>query len=98
MNPMQSESPHGDPFEAVDQPVNDALFTEVYDRLKALASRQLSKDSPMTLNTTALVHELYERMARQHWDGGQAPLNFFAYAARSMRNIITDRARHRLAR
>lgn len=75
----------------------DALFTEVYDRLKAMASRELSKDSPMTLNTTALVHELYERMARQHWDGGNAPLNFFAYAARAMRNIITDRARHRLA-
>jgi RNA polymerase sigma factor (TIGR02999 family) len=95
---MQQDSPQTDPFATSDPVAPDALFTEVYDRLKALASRQLSKDSPMTLNTTALVHELYERMAKQHWQGGSAPLNFFAYAARAMRNIITDRARHRLAR
>jgi RNA polymerase sigma factor (TIGR02999 family) len=51
----------------------------------------------VTLNTTALVHELYERMAKRYWGAQEGPLNFFAYAARAMRNIITDRARHRLA-
>lgn len=73
----------------------DALFEQVYDRLKSLARRELAKDRAMTLNTTALVHELYERMARR--DSAEAPMNFLAYAARAMRNIITDRARHRLA-
>jgi RNA polymerase sigma factor (TIGR02999 family) len=94
---MPPESPGSDPIDVPEISTQDALFTEVYDRLKVLASRQLSKDSPMTLNTTGLVHELYERMARQHWQEGRAPLNFLACAARAMRNIITDRARHRLA-
>jgi RNA polymerase sigma factor (TIGR02999 family) len=75
----------------------DVLFAEVYERLKAIASRQLASDSNVTLNTTALVHELYERMAKRYWGAQVGPLNFFAYAARAMRNIITDRARHRLA-
>lgn len=73
----------------------DAIFAQVYDRLKSLARRELAKDRAMTLNTTALVHELYERIARR--ECAEAPLNFLAYAARAMRNIITDRARHRLA-
>lgn len=94
---MAQETTQVDPDDVPEISVQDALFTEVYDRLKALASRELSKDTPMTLNTTALVHELYERMARQQWDEGRAPMNFLAYAARAMRNIITDRARHRLA-
>lgn len=79
------------------QPAPDALFTEVYDRLKAMASRQLARDSVATLNTTGLVHELYERMARKDWGAVGGPANFFAYAATAMRNIVTDRARHRLA-
>jgi RNA polymerase sigma factor (TIGR02999 family) len=78
-------------------PNTDALFVEVYERLKAMASRQLSREGGATLNTTALVHELYERMARQQWGVADQPIHFFAYAARAMRNIITDRARHRLA-
>jgi RNA polymerase sigma factor (TIGR02999 family) len=75
----------------------DALFVEVYDRLKAMASRQLARDHVATLNTTGLVHELYERMANQDWGSVGGPANFFAYAATAMRNIVIDRARHRLA-
>lgn len=73
------------------------LFDQVYGRLKAMASRQISRDRGVTLNTTELVHELYERMTRQELQGIGGPRNFFAYAAGAMRNILTDRARHRLA-
>lgn len=75
----------------------NALFEEVYDRLKAMASRQLGRDRVATLNTTGLVHELYERMANKDWGSVGGPANFFAYAAAAMRNIVIDRARHRLA-
>lgn len=75
----------------------DGMFEQVYDRLKAIASRQISRDRGVTLNTTELVHELYERMTRQEMLALGGPRNFFAYAAHAMRNILIDRARHRLA-
>lgn len=73
------------------------MFADVYARLKAMAARQLSRTPPGgTLDTTALVHELYLRMYanRQPEFGHQAP--FFAYAARAMRHLLADRARDRL--
>jgi RNA polymerase sigma factor (TIGR02999 family) len=36
-------------------------------------------------------------MANQDWGSVGGPANFFAYAATAMRNIVIDRARHRLA-
>ncbi len=74
-----------------------SLFVEVYDRLKSMASSQLARDGHATLNTTGLVHELYEKMASRDWGEHGGPENFFAYAATAMRNIVTDRARMRLA-
>ncbi len=72
----------------------DALFAQVYDRLKAMASRQLraGRDS---LNTTAVVHEVYLRF------GGRALAfaeqgQFLAYAAQAMRHLLLDRARNRM--
>ena len=43
----------------------DALFDAVCDRLKAMAGRQLGKRERDTLDTTALVHELYLRCKAQ---------------------------------
>ena len=74
-----------------------AIFEEVYARLKEVASRQIARDRGVTLNTTELVHELYERMTKQEVMSIGGPRNFFAYAANAMRNILIDRARHRLA-
>lgn len=75
---------------------NDALFTAVYDRLKAMASRQLSGQRNVTLQTTALVHEAYLKMARVGGLEFSEPAQFFAYAARAMRHLVLDRARDRL--
>ena len=60
----------------------DELFTAVYARLKAMASRKAAACGA-TLDTTALVHELYLRM--QHGDDlrFEAPAQFFGYAARA---------------
>jgi RNA polymerase sigma factor (TIGR02999 family) len=72
------------------------LFAEVYDRLKAMASRELSRADGATLNTTALVHELYVRICSGRELTFNEPAQFFVYAAQAMRHILVDRARQRL--
>lgn len=74
----------------------DVLFAEVYQRLKAMASRQLRAGPRGTLNTTALVHELYLRISANPQLAFEQPGQFFAYSARAMRHLLLDRARHRL--
>jgi RNA polymerase sigma factor (TIGR02999 family) len=74
----------------------DARFAEVYDRLKAMASRRLAAGPRQTLETTGLVHELYLRMAGGDGPRFAAQAQFFAYAARAMRHLLMDRARDRL--
>jgi RNA polymerase sigma factor (TIGR02999 family) len=74
----------------------DSLFQQLYGRLKSIAGRQLCRDGGVTLSATELVHELYTRMSRQELQALGGPRNFFAYAANAMRNIVIDRARHRL--
>ena len=75
----------------------DALFVEVYDRLKAMASRRLAgRRRNATLDTTELVHELYLRMGDREALRFGEPAQFFAYAARAMRHLLINRARDRL--
>lgn len=74
----------------------DAIYVNVYDRLKAMASRQrLRGGAPRTLCTTELVHEAYLRMGDSNFRYEQ-PAQFFAYAARAMRHILMDAARRRM--
>ena len=82
------------PSIAADTP--DALFAEVYDRLKAMASRQLARGARGTLDTTGLVHELYLRVGNKPGLRFEHEAQFFAYAARAMRHLLADRARDRL--
>lgn len=73
------------------QPELDALFDAVYDRLKALA-RGRAAGSP--IDATELVHEAYLKFVdstRTNWNDRQ---HFFAVAARAMRQIVVDHARH----
>ncbi len=72
----------------------DAVFSRVYDDLRGLARRQRGPGD--TLETTALVHELYLRMQAAGSLPRIEPARFFAYAARAMRHLLIDRARHRL--
>ena len=74
----------------------DALFDAVYTRLKAMAGRQLARHERGTLNTTAVVHELYLRVSAQRELEFAHPAQFFAYAARAMRHLLSDHARDRL--
>jgi RNA polymerase sigma factor (TIGR02999 family) len=74
----------------------DAMFTEVYTRLKIMARRRLRAGGGHTLDTTALVHELYLRIGDNPSLKFVEPTQFLAYAARAVRHLLTDRARARL--
>jgi RNA polymerase sigma factor (TIGR02999 family) len=72
----------------------DRLFSLVYAQLRRIAHRHLQGERPgHTLATTGLVHETYLKLVDQNrieWrDRGQ----FFAIAARAMRQILVDYAR-----
>lgn len=70
------------------------LFARVYDDLRALARRRVSRGAhDRTLNTTALVHEAYIRLIDQTDVSYQDRRHFTAVAARAMRNIAIDHAR-----
>lgn len=77
---------------------SEQLFAEVYQRLKAMASRQRARAGGATLNTTAIVHEAYLRICEDDRLHFEDPLQFFGYAARAMRSIMVDASRRRLCR
>lgn len=76
----------------------DRLLPVVYDNLRSLARRELSRERPdHTLNATALVHEAYLRLVqldRITWEGRA---HFFGAAAQAMRRILISYARMRKA-
>src|SRR5688572_20862211 len=78
-----------------DRAATDELMTVVYDDLRRLADRFLSREPPgQTLQPTALVHEAYLRLSGSNQDW-QDRAHFFGAAARAIRRILLDRARAR---
>ncbi len=75
----------------------EALLPLLYDELHQLAHRQRRRQgAPSTLNTTALLHEAYLKLANA--DGSfEDRAHFFRIAAKSMRQILVDYARRRRA-
>ncbi len=71
----------------------DALFTAVYPELHRMAHRQLGGSDPRTLNTTALVHELFLKFSASAALDARDRGHFLAVCARAMRQIIVDAAR-----
>ena len=81
---------------------DDAALTEltplVYEELRRVAHRHLSGQRPNhTLQTTALVNEVYLRLADQTNPRWQNRAHFFAVAARGMRQILVSYARSQQA-
>ncbi len=71
----------------------DELLPLVYDELRRVASRQLSKERKNhTLQATALVHEAYLRLIGQHSVEWGNRLHFFSLAAEMMRRILVNHA------
>lgn len=76
----------------------DRLVPLVYGELRQLAQRQRQRHRALeTLNTTALVHEAYARLAGREALGAEDRAHFFGLAARAMRDVIVDYARRQRA-
>ena len=64
-----------------------------------LAKSQLARREPgQTLQATALVHEAWLKIVGEEDPGWECRAHFFGAAARAMRNILVDRARHHAVR
>jgi RNA polymerase sigma factor (TIGR02999 family) len=73
-----------------------ALIPLVYDELRRLAAHYLRRERPgQTLQATALVHDVYLRLLGDSHLSWQNRAHFFGIAARSMRQILIERARSR---
>jgi len=75
----------------------DEIFTAAYEELCDLASAQRRRwRGNETLNTAALVHELYLKLARQA-PPLRNPASLFAVAARAMRHLLVNYAQQQQA-
>jgi RNA polymerase sigma factor (TIGR02999 family) len=82
-----------------DREALEKLIALVYSDLHRIAGRYMEHENPgHTLQTTALIHETYLRLADQPEVRWQNRAHFFGVAARVMRHILVDhaRARHRI--
>ena len=71
-------------------------YPTIYEELRRLARSALGSAQPgRTLGITSLVHEAFLRLAAADSVTWRARHEFFAYAARVMRNLIVDAARQR---
>jgi RNA polymerase sigma-70 factor, ECF subfamily len=74
----------------------DELTPLVESELHRLAHRYMSRENPgHTLQTTALVNEVYLKLVNIQDMTWQDRAHFFAISARMMRHILTDFARSR---
>ncbi|WP_394387714.1 ECF-type sigma factor [Roseateles sp. BYS87W] len=96
MTPTESAPDCAPPAAALvlDPTHREALYRE----LRQLARQRLRRSGPLTLlDTTALVHEGWLKLAHQAGWHGMTHAHFMAYAATVMRSIVVDYARARQA-
>ena len=76
-----------------DRQALDALFPLVYEEIRAIARRQRRRwRGQHTLNTTAVVHEAYLKLAGSERFDVQSRAHFLAVAATAMRQILINYA------
>lgn len=79
-----------------DEQALEKLTPQIYRELHQAARRCMSRERDgHTLQTTALINELYLRLADLKGVDWQNRAHFFALCARQMRRILTDLARAR---
>src|ERR1700722_2386436 len=77
-----------------DRKAGDEVAGLVYDELHRIASREMRHEREgHTLQTTALVHEAYLKLAGAQSLGIQKRGDFFAVASQQMRRSLVDHAR-----
>lgn len=79
-----------------DRRAADELFEHVYGELRRLARAQRRRwPDEASLDSTALVHEAYLKLAGGTVGDLRGRAHFFALAARAMRQILSNEARRR---
>lgn len=69
----------------------DRLYTLLYSDLKRLARAQLSRSGPITLDPSAIVHDLWLRCVGTPSANNRQ--QFFSYASTVMRSVVVDHVR-----
>jgi RNA polymerase sigma-70 factor, ECF subfamily len=83
-------------WSAGDEQALDKLAPLVYEELHRTAHRYMAREnSGHTLQTTALVNEVYLRLVNVRKVDWQSRAHFYAICARMMRRVLTDFARSR---
>lgn len=81
-----------------DEDALEQLIELTYPRLRRIARRQIRADGlDPTIDTTALVHEAYLRLAPDHKGAWPSRAHFFAFCSTVMRRVLIDYARRRQA-
>lgn len=71
-----------------------ALYTQLYPEIKRVARSRLAQAGGVTgLNTTAVVHEGFLRLADQQGLQGDTRGQFFAYVGQVLRSVVIDHIR-----
>ena len=79
-----------------DQAAFEQLLPLIYDELRRLARRYLRRErAGHTLQTSALVHEAYLRLAGGEGADFENRAHFFGVAAHAMRRVLVNYARRR---
>ena len=73
------------------------LFSITYEELRRLASAVKRSAASQTLNPTALVNEAWLKMAKSPEVATTSRPHFKRIAARAMRQVLVEAARHRNA-
>lgn len=82
-----------DAWQRGDEDAGKKLFPLIYDQLRVLARRQLSRGKSNTLQTTAVVHEAYLKLIESSRLRFTDRAHFYAVASKAMRQILIDHAR-----
>jgi RNA polymerase sigma factor (TIGR02999 family) len=80
---------------AAKRQVLDQLFSVTYEELRRLASSVRRGDPSATLSPTALVNEVWLKLAKSPDVGATSRLHFKRIAARAMRQLLVEAARRR---
>ena len=80
-------------WRAGDETAKDQLFALLYEDLRLIAREQRNKwRGSSTLNTTALLHELYVRLSRQGVVRAEDRDQLKRFVAKALRHILIDYA------
>ncbi|MBV9224742.1 MAG: RNA polymerase subunit sigma-70 [Acidobacteriaceae bacterium] len=81
-----------------DRDAMDAVIPLIYEELKKLARAHLRREiRAVPLETTALVHEAFVKLARGRHPSYENRAHFYGIASRLMRQVLVDTARSRVA-